>query len=102
MSTLDGRVRNIDIDTGKINWEFDIGGQPHIALESNNNIVAISDKQGQVIGAKIKSGEILWKTNYEGEIIGRPLLHQNQFLVFQYVKYNKNYNTAYIKPRKIH
>jgi len=81
--TLDGSLLNLDSRDGQLKWAFQLAGRPRVSLRMLDNTIAVADGQGRVVGLDLNNGKRFWEFRYQGEMIGRPVVHENDILIIR-------------------
>jgi len=69
-----GRVRALDLGSGKVRWEVEVGGPVHSAPDVDHQRVVFGSADGMVHCLDVSDGHRIWELATRGPVVGAPTI----------------------------
>jgi len=79
---LDGGLRQVDLDSGTIDWETQLRGRLSSPRLVDDAVVIVRNDEGDLFFLNRNTGMVIGETRFSGEAVGTPFLHHGS--VFQF------------------
>jgi outer membrane protein assembly factor BamB len=97
--TMDGRLRGITLNDGKLNWEYYLGGRLVFQPYETDGIVTVANDQGDIAALQTSTGELLWRKRLARDLIGSPILRDGNIISFYSVRGMPSWSAYVYKPK---